>query len=104
MVHNLEQQPDQYQEKEDHNDRVNINSINSNGKHLVITPNLKSSSNQVRIIVPYKVDRGSDGNIIPLQIYKKLFLRATKEQLVKTRNKNIQLKTYNRTTIIQIGI
>ena len=33
MVHNLEQEPDQYQEEEDHIDVVNINSINSYNKH-----------------------------------------------------------------------
>ena len=46
-------------------------------------------------MVPHNVDTGSDGNIIPLHIYKKLLPKATKEQLVATRNKNIQLKMYN---------
>ena len=34
----------------------------------------------------------------------KIFPRATKEQLVATRNNNIQLQTQNRTTITQLGI
>ena len=44
---------------------------------------------------------GSDGNIMPLDLYKKLFLRSTKEQLAATKNKNIQLNTYNKTAITQ---
>ena len=90
-IHNLEQDPDQYQE-EDHIDTMNINSFNLNSKCSVITANLKTSLKQVRIIVPYHVDTSSDGNIMHLHVYKKIFPRATKEQLVATRNKNIQLK------------
>ena len=55
-----------------------------------MTSDLKTSSNQVRIIIPYKVDTGSDGNVMHLHIYKELFPRAIKEQLAVTRNKNIQ--------------
>ena len=36
-----------------------------------------------------------------LQIYKKLFPRTVKEQLRITRNKNVQLKTYNNNNIIR---
>ena len=36
-------------------------------------------------MVPYKVDTGSDGNIMPLDIYKKLFPEITNEQLVATK-------------------
>ena len=46
----------------------------------VITANLKTFANKSGIIVPYKVDTGSDGNIMPLHIYKKLFPRVTSEQ------------------------
>ena len=44
-------------------------------------------------MVVYKIDTGSDGNIMPFYIYKKLFPNITKEQLAKTRNKRITLKT-----------
>ena len=60
--------------------------------------------NKIRIIVPYKVDTASDGSILPLHEYKKLFPRTTKEQLVTTRNENIQLKTYNETTRTHLEI
>ena len=62
-VCNWEQEPDQHHEEVDHIDMVNINFVYFNNKHLVITGNLKkTSSNQASIIVPYKVDTGSDGN------------------------------------------
>ena len=31
------------------------------------------------VMVPYKVDMGSDGNVMPLHIYKKLFPNITSE-------------------------
>ena len=70
-VHNIEQEPDQYQDEGNYIDTVNINSINFNTKHSVKAANPKTSSNQVSIIVPYKVDTSSDRNIVPLYIYKK---------------------------------
>ena len=53
--------------------------------------------------MPYKVDTGSDGNILSVYIYKSLFPRITNEQLVAMRNESIQLKTYNKRTITQLG-
>ena len=38
------------------------------------------SAGQNNVMVPYKVDTGSDGNIMPLHIYKKLFPIITNEQ------------------------
>ena len=73
-VQSIDQETDQYQ-KETDIDTVNINSVNFNSKCSVITSNLKTSSDQARVIIPYKVDIGSDGNIIPLH---NLFPRATK--------------------------
>ena len=64
-VHDIEQEPDQYNVEEDHIDTVNINSIIFKSKWLAITENLKMSSSQFSIIIPYKVDKDSDGNIMP---------------------------------------
>ena len=80
--------------RKNHTDMVNINSFIFNRKQSVITANLKASSNQVSIIVPYKVDTGSDGHIMPLHLYKSLFPRAIKEQWVATKNKKIQLNNW----------
>ena len=85
-------------------DMVNINSISFNSKCYILIANLETSSNQGRITIQYKITMGSDGNRMPLQVYKKLFPRKTKEQLMATRNKNIQLKTFNRTRIKLLGI
>ena len=57
---------------------VNVNSINFNSKHLVITANLKTLLKQFRRIIPYKIHTSSDGNIIPLQIYNIYFLGQQK--------------------------
>ena len=58
---------------------VNINSVKLNTNHSTIIVNLRTSSNKVITIVPNKVDMGSDGNIMPLYMYKKLFPGATTE-------------------------
>ena len=47
----------------------------------------------------YKIDMGSNSNIMPLHIFKKLFPGVTNEQLVETINKGILLKTYNKITV-----
>ena len=68
-----------------------------------MTANLKTSVGKNSISVPYKIDLGSDGNIMPLHIFKKLFSGVTNEQLAETINKCILIKTYNKTTITQLG-
>ena len=55
-------------------DMVNINSISFNSKQLVMVVNLKTSSNQNSTVIPYKIDTGSDGNIMPFHITKLYFL------------------------------
>ena len=59
-------------QKEDDIDMVNINSINFNSNHSVITANIKTSSNQAVTVIQCKVDTGSDGNMLPLHIYKNI--------------------------------
>ena len=53
------------------------------------------------MIIPYKINTGSDGSIMPWYILKKLFPRVTESQLTKTIKNNI--KMYNKTFIIQLG-
>ena len=62
----------------------NTNSVKWNSNHSTIIANLKTSSNKVVITVPYKADTGSDGNIMPLYIYKKFFPKTTIQQLAVT--------------------
>ena len=101
-VHHVEDQEQNLNQEEVKIDMVNVNSISFNSKCSIITANSKTSSNQARTTVLYKVDTGSEGNLMPLHIYKKLFPRATKENLAAMTNTNIQLKPYNR-TITQSG-
>ena len=71
MVHTIKKET--AHEQESGIKTVNINSVNFNSNHSAIIANLKTSSNKTAIMVPYKVDTGSDGNIIPLNIFTKLF-------------------------------
>ena len=61
-------------EQEPGTEMVNINSANFNSNHSAIIAKLKTSPNKAIIMVPYKVDMGSDGNIMPFNIFTKLFL------------------------------
>ena len=82
---------------------VSINSFQFNKNHSILTINLKTSADQSNIMVPYKIDSGSNGNIMALHMYRKLFPNITNEKLSATKNKNVILKMYNKTTITQLG-
>ena len=108
MLHSIDSQEEQHQD-EDNICKVNINSININSitlnsKCSVITANINAWSSQDKLGVPYKVDSGSDGNIIPLNILKKNYtLGPQKKQLAAMKNESIKLRTYDSSTIAQLG-
>ena len=52
---------------------VSINSIFFNKNQSILTANLKTLVGKKSISVPYKIDVGSNSNIMPLPIFKKLF-------------------------------
>ena len=54
-------------------------------------------------MVLYKLDPGSDVNIMPFHIFKKLYPGSTKEQLATKKNNYIKLRTYDSTTVTQLG-
>ena len=54
--------------------------------------------------IPYKIDTGSEDNIMPLIMFKKLFKNTTEEQLQKSIQSHIRLKTYNKTHVTQLGM
>ena len=56
-----------------------------------------------KILIPYKIDMGSESNIMPWHIFKRLFTNVTEAELKKTVKGNIQLRTYNKTVITQLG-
>ena len=84
-VNDVEQETAKVYTEESSIDSANINSVHLNKNHLVITARLKTSANKNSVIVPYKLDTGSDGNIMPLHMYKTLFHRITNEQLAATK-------------------
>ena len=43
-------------------------------------------------MVPYKIDTGSNGNIMPLHVYKMLIPSITNKQLATTKNKKCPIK------------
>ena len=54
--------------------------------------------------IPYIIDTGSKGNIMPLYIFKKLFKNMPEEQLKGSLKSNIKVKSYNSTYITQLGM
>ena len=53
-------------------------------------------------MVPYKVDMGSDGKIMPFNIFPKLFPSTTMDLLVATKDAT-KLRTHNHPAILQLG-
>ena len=62
---------------------VSINSVYMNKIQMVLTTKLDTHAGDNKITIPYKIDTGSDGNIMPWYIFKKLFPRVTKAELTK---------------------
>ena len=62
---------------------------------------MQAGRNTIGIL--YKIDTGSEGNVILLFMFKKLFKNTTEEQLQKFIKSHIRLKMYNRTNITQLG-
>ena len=54
--------------------------------------------------IPYKIDMGSEGNLMPLYIFQKLFANMREEQLKRSVKGNTRVKRYNGTHITQLGM
>ena len=63
---------------------VNINSVYTNKNQSMLTAKLDTHAGNNKITIPYEIDTGSDGNIMPWYISKKLFPRVTEAELMKT--------------------
>ena len=81
---------------------VIINSLYLNRNCSIITAHLIMQVGKTTIEIPYKIDTGSEGNLMPLYIFKKLFRNMSKEQLKGSIKSNVKLRTYNRTHITQL--
>ena len=82
---------------------ANINSVYMNKYQLMLTAKLKTCAGDNKLTVLYKIDTGSDGNIMPQYIFKKLFPRVTEAKIKKPLKTHIKLKIYKKTVITQLG-
>ena len=60
---------------------VSIDSVHLNKNWSLISAKLEMQAGRNTVEILYKVDTGSEGNIMPLFIFKKLFKNTTEEQL-----------------------
>ena len=52
---------------------VSVNSVQFNINQSVLTATLKTLMSQNSIAIPYKIDTGSNGNIMSIHIFKNCF-------------------------------
>ena len=64
---------------------------------------LETHAGTNNIVIPYKIDMGSKGNVMPWHIFKRLFKNVTEDELKKTIKGHIKLRTYNKAVITQLG-
>ena len=72
--------------QEEEIETVSINSLYLNRNRSLITAHLKMQVGKTTIEVPYKIDTGSEGNLMPLYIFKKIvqkYARGTVKRLHK---------------------
>ena len=84
-------------------EQVSINSVYLNNKWLLITAQLEMQVGNNGLKVQYKIDTSSEGNLMLLYIFKKLFRNGLVEQLKRSIKSNIKLQTYNGMQIEQLG-
>ena len=83
---------------------VSINSLYLNRKQSLIMAHLETQVGETALEIPYKIDTGSESNLMPLYIFQKLFKNMSKEQLKRSVKGNMKLKTYNGMHITQLGM
>ena len=83
---------------------VSIGSVHLNKNWSLLMVELEMQADNNSIVIPYKIDTGSEGNIMPLLIFKKLFKNIYRIATKKTIKSHIRLRTYNKTNITQLGM
>ena len=63
---------------------VSNDSVHLNRNWSLIIAHLEMQAGKNIIEIPHKIDTGSEGNIMPLYIFKKLFKNTTEDQLKNT--------------------
>ena len=82
VVNKMEQEVSQ-QYKEDNIEMVSINSVCTNKNQLMLTTKVDTCVGNNDVIIPYKIDTGSDSSIMPWYIFKKLFPRVMESCCVR---------------------
>ena len=67
--------------QEEDTEIVSINSVYINKNQSSIMAKLQTQAGKASLEVPYKIDTGSEGNIMLLYIFRKLFANIGKDQL-----------------------
>ena len=62
---------------------VSTNSIHMNKNWSMLSAKLDMHTGNNKLTIPYKIDTGSDGNIMLWYIFKKLFPKVTEAKLKK---------------------
>ena len=70
---------------------VSIDSVHLNRNWSLITTHLEMQAGKNIIEIPYKIDTCSEGNIMLLYIFKKLFKNTTEDQLKNPLKSHIRL-------------
>ena len=65
-------------------EEVSINSVYLNNKWSLITADLETQVSKNTIKIPYKIDTGSEGNLMPLYLFKRLCGNISVEQLKRS--------------------
>ena len=91
VVHEVEIDMEPESQGED-TDIVSINSLYINRKLSSIMAKLEMQADKTALEIPYKIDTGSEGNIMPLYIFQKLFASISKDQFKRLAKGNIKLK------------
>ena len=81
---------------------VSIDSVHLNKNQSLLMAELEMHAGPNKIVIPYKIDTGSKGNIMPWHIFKKLFQNITEDELQETIKGHMKLRTYNKTIITQL--
>ena len=82
---------------------VSIDFVHLNKSQSLLMVELEIHAGTNKIIILYKIDMGSKGNVMLWHIYKRLFKNLTEAELKKTVKRHIKLRTYNKTVITQLG-
>ena len=66
---------------------MSIDLVHLNKNQLVITVHLETHAGKSTVEVPYKIDMGIEGNIMPLYIFKKKMLKNVTVEELKNHKK-----------------